>query len=75
MEIKEIKCSQDVYKFMTDNIEYGWIDIYGNKHLKTMKEFRKIYRTMSIEEILEYRIGTCIDQVSLIHYLLSCRFI
>lgn len=27
MKIDEIKCSQDVYKFMTNNIEYGWIDI------------------------------------------------
>jgi hypothetical protein len=70
MEINEIRCSQDVYRFMTDNIEYGWIDINGNKHLNTMKEFRKVYRTMSIEEILKYKIGTCIDQVNLIHYLL-----
>ena len=70
MEINEIKNPQDVYKFMTDNIEYGWIDINGNKHLNTMKEFRKVYRTMSIEEILKYKIGTCIDQVNLIHYLL-----
>lgn len=49
MEINEIKCSQDVYKFMTNNIEYGWIDINGNIHLNTMKEFRKIYRAMSID--------------------------
>lgn len=30
MEINEIKSSQDVYKFMTNNIEYGWIDVNGN---------------------------------------------
>ena len=71
MKINEIKNPQDVYKFMTDNIEYGWIDISGNIHLNTMKEFRKIYRTMSIEEILDYKIGTCIDQVNLMHYLLN----
>lgn len=51
MKIDEIKCSQDVYKFMTNNIEYGWIDINENIHLNTMKEFRRIYRTMSIDEI------------------------
>lgn len=71
MDLNKIKCSQDVYQFMNDNIEYGWIDINGNKHLNTMKEFRRIYRTMSIDEILEYKIGTCIDQVNLMHYLLN----
>lgn len=71
MKIDEIKCSQDVYKFMTNNIEYGWIDINENIHLNTMKEFRRIYRTMSIDEILKYKIGTCIEQVNLMHYLLD----
>ena len=36
-----------------------------------MKEIRKVYRTMSIKEILKYKIGTCIDQVNLMHYLLN----
>lgn len=71
IELDEIKCSKDVYQFMVDNIEYGWIDINGNKHLNTMKEFRKIYRTMTIDEILKYKIGTCIEQVNLMHYLLD----
>ena len=71
MELNEIKCAQDVYQFLEDNIEYGWIDINGQKHLNTMKEFRRIYRTMSIKEILEHKIGTCIEQVNLMHYLLN----
>lgn len=33
MEINEIRCSQDVFRFMTDNIEYGWIDINGKNIL------------------------------------------
>ena len=49
MELNDIKTPNDVYQFMCDNIEYGWIDINGNEHLKTMKEFRKLYRTMSIK--------------------------
>lgn len=61
----------DVYDFMDKNIQYGWIDIYGKEHLNTMKEFRKLYRTMSIEETLEHKIGTCIEQVNLMHYLLD----
>lgn len=71
MKINEIKKASDVYQFMEDNIKYGWLDINGSIHLNTMKEFRKIYRTMSIEEILKYKIGTCIDQVNLMHYLLD----
>ncbi len=71
MDLNKINCSQDVYQFMCDNIEYGWIDINGNKHLNTMKGFRRIYRTMSIDEILKYKIGTCIEQVNLMHYFLN----
>lgn len=36
-----------------------------------MKNFRKLYRTSSLEEVLEYKIGTCIEQVYLMKYLLD----
>ncbi len=71
MNLNEIKSAEDVYKFIDENIEYGWIDIEGKIHKNTMKEFRKIYKTMSIKEILEYKVGTCIEQVILMHYLLD----
>ena len=71
MNIDNIKNAKDIYDFMDENIEYGWIDIHGEKHLNTMKEFRKIYRTLSIEEILRYKVGTCIEQVYLMHYLFN----
>lgn len=71
MKLNEIKTSKDVYRFIDDNIAYGWIDINNQQHLNTMKEFRRIYRTMSIEEILKYKLGTCIEQVNLMHYLLN----
>ena len=71
MKLDKLKTAKDVYKFIDENIEYGWIDCFGKKHLNTMKEFRIIYRTMSIDEILEYKIGTCIEQVNLMHYLLN----
>lgn len=70
-EIENLKHPEDVYYYMSNNIEYGWIDISGKKHIKTMKDFRKIYRTMSLEEIIENKIGTCIEQVLLMHYLLN----
>ncbi|MBP3597573.1 MAG: transglutaminase domain-containing protein [Clostridia bacterium] len=71
MKLNEIKTSKDVYRFIDDNIAYGWIDINNQQHLNTMKEFRRIYRTMSVEEILKYKLGTCIEQVNLMHYLLN----
>lgn len=65
-----IKTPNDILKYM-DNIEYGYIDLLGNKHINNLKGFRTNYRTLSVEQILEYRIGTCIEQVSLMHKLLD----
>ena len=70
-DIKKVKTLEDVLSFMKDNIRYGWLDINNNLHIGNMKCFRKLYRTLSIDEILSYGIGTCIDQVNLMHYLLN----
>lgn len=56
---------------MKNNIRYGWLDINNEIHIGNMKNFRKLYRTLSIDEILKYGIGTCIDQVKLMNYLLN----
>ena len=58
-------------EFMKNNIRYGWLDINNEIHIGNMKNFRKLYRTLSIDEILKYGIGTCIDQVKLMNYLLN----
>ena len=71
MKIDDIKTPEDILKFMNDNIEYGWIDINGEKHIKSMKGFRSLYRTMSIEKVLESGLGTCIEQVYLMKYLMD----
>lgn len=69
--ISNIKTINDVLIFMKNNIRYGWIDINNVLHIGNMKNFRKLYRTLSIKEILEYNVGTCIDQVKLMNYLLN----
>lgn len=69
MKLKEIKSPQDVFTYMQENIEYGWIDTEGNKHIKTMKDFRRKYRISSLQEIIKNKLGTCIEQVYLMHYL------
>ncbi len=41
MNIKKIKFPKDIFQYMNDHVEYGWIDINGEKHIKTMQDFRK----------------------------------
>ena len=67
----EIRTPEDILKFMNENIKYGWVDMNGNKQINTMKEFRKLYITTTVKETLQYGMGTCIDQVNLMHYLFN----
>ncbi len=69
-EINNIKTPEDILKFM-DNIRYGWLDINGEEHIGNMKNFRRLYRTASLEEILKLKIGICIEQVYLMKILLD----
>lgn len=70
-DYSNLKIIDDVLNFMKDNIRYGWLDINNNIHIGNMKDFRRLYKTLSIDEILKYGIGTCIDQVNLMNYLLN----
>ena len=71
MEMKDIKTPHDILKFMQDNIKYGWLDTNNEEHIGNMKGFRTLYRTSSLEETLHHGIGTCIEQVFLMNYLLK----
>lgn len=68
--MENIKNPEDILNFM-DNIEYGYIDLSGVKHINTLNGFRKEYRTLNVETVLEKKVGTCIEQVLLMHYLLD----
>ena len=57
--------------FMNGHIRYGWLDIDNEEHIGNMKNFRRLYRTSNIEEVLKHGLGTCIEQVMLMHYLLD----
>ena len=70
-DTSNLKTIDDVLEFMKNNIRYGWLDLNNKIHIGNMKNFRKLYRTLSIDEILKYGIGTCIDQVKLMNYLLN----
>ena len=71
MTIDNIKTPQDILEFMNENIKYGWLDTNNEQHIGNMKNFRRLYRTSSIEETLENKIGTCIEQVMLMKHLLD----
>lgn len=70
MLINEIKAPEDILEFM-NNIRYGWLDINGEEHIGNMKGFRSLYRTSTLDEVLEHGLGTCIEQVLLMSTLLS----
>lgn len=71
MKINEVKTPEDILEFMKTNIKYGWLDTNGEEHIGNMKNFRSLYRTSSIDEVLFHGIGTCIEQVNLMHELLN----
>lgn len=67
----DIKSPEDILEYMKENIRYGWLDINNEEHIGNLKDVRRLYRTASIEETLEHKLGTCIEQVNLMHYLLD----
>lgn len=71
MKLEDIKTPEDILEFMQSNIKYGWLDINNEEHIGNMKGFRSLYRTSSLEEILNHKIGTCIEQVYLMKTLLD----
>ena len=66
---KKIKTPEELYQFMQKYMQYGYIS--KNKEIYTLenKDFQnnwwKEYRLASREEILQYGVGTCWDQVEL----------
>ena len=56
---------------MNEHIKYGWLDINNEEHIGNMKNFRRLYRTSTVEETIKHGIGTCIEPVLLMHELLD----
>ncbi len=71
MKLEDIKTPEGILEFMKSNIKYGWLDINNEEHIGNMKGFRSLYRTSSLEETLNHKIGTCIEQVYLMKSLLD----
>lgn len=71
MEINSIKTPEDILEFMNEHIKYGYVDINGEEHINSLKNFRRLYRTGTVEETLSHGLGTCIEQVNLMKYLFN----
>jgi len=65
---ENLKNDSELMDYMDTNIEYGWIDRAGKKHLNNLKGFRENYRISSIDEIIRTGLGTCIGQAKLIKF-------
>lgn len=71
MNINQIRTPNDILNFMKENINYGWIGVDGKIRIRTMDDFRKFYRTSLVEETIQSNVGTCIEQVNLMHFLMN----
>lgn len=71
MKISDIKNPEDILQFLEEHIQYGWLDMNKKEHIMTMKDFRKLYKTTTIEETIKAGMGICIEQIHLMHYLFN----
>lgn len=72
----EVKGNLNLWDYYNENeimnfmqcIEYGWKDTKGNKHLTLDSNIKKTYYLQSPKELINSKIGLCIDQVELERY-------
>ena len=68
--MKRPESPEEILIWMDETIQYGWLDGEKKVH-RDMTGFRRDYRIASFEECLKYRVGTCIEQVWMMHLLLD----
>lgn len=61
---------QQVWDWLDRRVDYGWVDADGVIHVGEMAHFRRDYRTSGPETVLRTGVGTCIEQVYLLHLAL-----
>lgn len=59
---------------LLEGISYGYIDQDGNKIINSMDNINKAYRVSSPSEVLENKLGSCIDKVELERTIFSEYF-
>lgn len=53
---------------MMDDIDYGWVDIDGNKYIDDFEDFSSKYLLQTPNEVIKNKVGVCWDQVELERY-------
>lgn len=61
----KITNAQELMNFMNKYILYGWKNINNEIHLSNLKNIKTEYKVNTLDEILTYGLGTCIEQVKL----------
>lgn len=69
--LDNINSIDELYEYMDKNIKYGWYGIDGKVRINSLKEFKEYYKTMNVEDIINYGVGTCPDYVNLVKYYLD----
>lgn len=67
----EIKNERELMDYMNKYILYGWVDYEYKEHIDNLKNFKELYRTNTIDQIITTKLGTCIEQAKLIKYWLD----
>jgi len=64
---KELKTPEELKDFMDKIFSYGWLDNNKKEHLETMKNIKN-FSSMSVEEIFNYKIESCLEGVKFAKY-------
>lgn len=68
-EFYKIKTPEELYEYMSNNIQYGFKGTNGKIYLDTNEDFNEgfpdKYELMKPEEVLEYKVGMCFEQTEL----------
>jgi len=71
LDLEGAKTPRELLDWLDRQVSYGWLDAGGQVHRGAMRGFRRSYRTASAEEALAAGVGTCIEQVWLLHLALD----
>ena len=69
--LDNINSIEELYQYMANNIKYGWYGIDDKVRVNSLKEFKEFYKTMKVEDIIKYGVGTCPDYVNLVKFYLD----
>ena len=69
--IRRIASPDDMMKFFDENISYGCVHADGTRYVDSLggSAFQEMYRTMSLEESLNNRLGICFEQANISKYI------